>query len=535
MRGHTGRLTGFSMLILSLATSAAAADLRVVDAMKRQDRAAVRVLVTSHADVNAPEPDGATALHWAAHWDDLDSADVLLRAGAHVNAANDLGVTSLYLACTNRNAAMVERLLAAGANPNAALPSGETALMTASRTGGAEAVRALLAHGADVNGREPIHGETALMWAVAYQHPTVVRTLIEAGGNIEARSAVRHRRIQVGMRFSDHDARTTAYADLGGFTPLLFAARHGDVESATLLLAAGANVNDASPFGQSALVVAAHSGHGAFAAFLLDKGADPNADAGGCTALHAAVLRGDATLLKTLLARGANPNLVLTKGTPVRYVSQDYAFNVAFLGATPYWLAARFGEPGMMRLLAAAGADTRRAIKDGSSPLLAALTATGNLGAVGTTSDRRERVLTPTELAAIGEGDDERVSFQAATVAVALGADVNAPNQNGDTPLHAAAARGYTTIVKDLLDKGAEVSAVNKAGDTPLHNAASRAFTGVIQLLADKGASLEAKNNKGQTPLTMTTVQVGIGGASFISAEHRKAAADLLKKLGAKE
>ena len=74
---------------------------------------------------------------------------------------------------------------------------------------------------------------------------------------------------------------------------MLFAARSGDLESAKLLVAAGADVNGAAPDGNSVLVVAAHSGHGSVAEFLLDKDADPNATGAGYTALHAAVLRGD--------------------------------------------------------------------------------------------------------------------------------------------------------------------------------------------------------------------------------------------------
>ncbi len=132
--------------------------------------------------------DGATALHWAAHRDDLAIADLLIRSGARANVANDLGATPLHLACTNRSAPMVERLLAAGANASAALLNGETVLMTCARAGDAGAVKALLAHGADVNAKEREHHQTALMWAVAERHPDVVRLLIEAGADIRARS-----------------------------------------------------------------------------------------------------------------------------------------------------------------------------------------------------------------------------------------------------------------------------------------------------------------------------------------------------------
>ena len=141
---------------------------------------------------NAPQPDGATPLHWAAYHDDLETAALLLEAGASAEVASTtLGVTPLYLACENGNAALVRALLAAGADARAALPSGETALMTAARTGSADAVAALVAHGADVNARESLEGQTALMWAVAQRHAGVVAVLIGAGADVQARSRVR--------------------------------------------------------------------------------------------------------------------------------------------------------------------------------------------------------------------------------------------------------------------------------------------------------------------------------------------------------
>ena len=152
-----GRWIGPLVLVASVA--AAAAD-RLVDAVKNRDRAAARALLTQKIDVNLAQPDGATALHWAAHWDDLETADLLIRARAQVDVTNDFGVTPLSLACTNGSAAMVDKLLQAGANPTAALPSGETPLMTCARSGKVEAVRPLLARGVDVNVKEASRGQT---------------------------------------------------------------------------------------------------------------------------------------------------------------------------------------------------------------------------------------------------------------------------------------------------------------------------------------------------------------------------------------
>src|SRR5437870_1477678 len=164
-------------LLSVVGLAASSGDLRLVDAVKNQDKAAAVALIGQHADVKAAQADGATALHWAAHWNDLATADPLIRAGANVNAANELGVTPLYLAGENGNAAMVEKLIAAGANPNIVAVTGVSPLMTAARSGGADAVKSLLAHGANANARENSRGQTALMWAVAQGHADVARAM----------------------------------------------------------------------------------------------------------------------------------------------------------------------------------------------------------------------------------------------------------------------------------------------------------------------------------------------------------------------
>ena len=157
----------------------------------------------------------------------------LIDAGANVNAANDLGVTPLLVASTNASAPMVDRLLAAGANPNAVSVGGESPLLVASRAGNAAAVKALLAKGAQVNAKEPVRGQTALMWAVANRRDEVTRVLIAAGADIHARSVVTPREYQTGSRYVAYDdVRFVVKVEEGGFTPLLFAARSGDVASA---------------------------------------------------------------------------------------------------------------------------------------------------------------------------------------------------------------------------------------------------------------------------------------------------------------
>jgi len=455
-------------LVVLLGASAAAQtrpDLRLVQAVEHHDARTVEALLKQRVDVNAAQPDGATALHWAAHWDDVATAERLIRAGAKVNAANDLGVTPLALACENGSLPMVVALLSAGANANAKLLSGETALMTASRSANSGVVQKLITGGANVNAKEESHGQTALMWAVANRHPEVVRVLLASGADVNARSEVRPRVVHTGNRFGDrNESRGVVTLDLGGFTPLLFAARQGDLESARLLLDAGAKVEDRAANAASALIVAAHSGQGAFAKMLLDKGADANAAGAGYTALHAAVLRGDLDLVKALLARGANPNTPLAKGTPSRYYSKDWALNASALaGSTPLWQAARYGDVPVMRALAAAGADPKVAYADGSTILIVSVAANSGYG----TGDRRERYLGPGDTAPTPE-ENERVTYAAAAAAIELGADVNATNQAGETALHIAAAQAVDSVARLLVEKGANIEATNKRGLTPL-------------------------------------------------------------------
>jgi ankyrin repeat protein len=474
---------------LSVVGLAAAGDLRLIDAIRARDAGRVRVLLAERVDVNTRQGDGATALHWAAHLDDLALIDTLIRAGARPDVADDTGTTPIYLACVNKNGEAVSRLLAAGGNPNAALVSGETVLMTCGRAGEAAAVRALLARGAIVNAKESAHGQTALMWAAARSHPRVVQALLEHGADVRARSREYTQTVtsEVTQRAGREELNYTV--PRGGSTALLFAARSGDAESARLLVAAGANVNEALPDGASALVVAAHSGHRQVAAVLLDKGADANADGIGYTALHAAVLKSDLELVKMLLAHGANPNAPITRGTPVRRNSQDFELPKTLLGATPYALAAKFLEADIMRVLAANGGDTRRPMTDGATPLMAA----SGMGIVAPAQDEK-RGTDRRGLAIVDGGvvEPESRVLDTVTIALGLGSDIHAVNPAGETALHIASAQGYDTVVRLLVERGADLNARTGRGLTPLgallarRNAIGRQST--IDLLRMLGA-----------------------------------------------
>jgi uncharacterized protein len=457
---RNSRFMGRIALAIFIPVLAGAADLRMVEAARTQDHATIQTLLREHADVNARQGDGATALHWAAYWDDPVMVDLLIGAGANVNATNDLGVTPLALASSG---AIANRLLAAGANPNLVTTAGVSPLMNAARAGSTDIVTALLEHGADVNAQEKTRGQTALMWAVSERHPDTVRVLLQGGADVRVRTRANPQLFYTGepsgagRNASDWVMETI---DNGGSTALLFAARQGDLESAKLLLAAGANPNDVAANGMSPLVLASFSGHGNVAALLLNKDANPNAANTGYAALDAAVLRGDTELVKALLAYGANPNSRITKGTAITREGEDWVLPTPMVGATPFFLAAKFLETGIMKDLAKAGADLQLGTKDGTTPLMA-VAGIGWGGGV----DRRGRDTT-------GAADpvihDEKLALEAANLAVDLGADVNAANDAGDTALHGAAAKGYEDVVRLLVSKGAFLEAKNKRGRTPL-------------------------------------------------------------------
>jgi ankyrin repeat protein len=404
------------------------------------------------AGVNAAEGDGSTALHWASDRDDVEAAGKLIRAGANVNAANDLGVTPLWTACLNGSAAMVRLLLAAGANPNAALLSGETPLMVAARSGSPDVAEQLLAKDANVNARGP-RSQTALMWAVAQKHSVVVKTLLAHHADVQARSAVWSEMMAVPPHgYPDYNKMIPH----GGDTALLFAARVGDLSSARLLVAAGANVNDADAWGVTATVLAAHSGYREFVEFLLENRANPNMAAAGFTALHEAIMRRDEKMAGALLDHGADPNAPLRTWTPTRRSSHDFHFEPALVGATPFWLAARFSQPGVMRLLAKHGADPLfvhhsdevmgRGFQHKIEATTALMAATGMGGGSAWVKPGRREL--------------EALTLEAVQLSVELGCDINAANTDGRTSLDAARESGYESVVRFLVEKGARSNGV---------------------------------------------------------------------------
>ena len=478
-------------LVVASQSGASGADRPLADAAQRGDWGVVRTLLEQGADATARQGDGATALHWAAYWDDVKVAGLLLDAGADVNAANDLGVTPLWAATENGRAPMVRRLLDAGANPNVPLLSGETPLMTAARVGAAEVAGLLLEAGADVDAAGA-RSQTALMWAVAQRHPRVVEALLAHGAAVDARSDVWTEVVKTTPE--PWNPEYVAEIPQGGYTPLLFAARVGDLASAKRLVAAGADVNDQPPYGTSATVVAAHSGHGDVAAYLLEQGADPNAAGAGYTALHAAILHKDAGLVRALLDAGADPDAPVRSSTPVRRDAVDFYLHPSYVGATPFWLAARFGAPGIMHMLAERGGnprvahhptywpgslsvrDERTQVREGATTALMAAVGLGGRNPLVALS-RLDRIAESAPVRSTRREPDpvahEAAVLEAARLALALGVDVDTANARGDTALHAAAARGYDAVIELLVAHGADLSLVNSDGQTPLDVASS--------------------------------------------------------------
>ena len=496
-------------LLAVVSLGAAAAEVPLIEAVKKTDKTAVRAQLQKRADVNATEADGSTALHWAARRNDLETAGLLIRAGANVKAANRFGVTPLALAATTGGAAMVELLLKSGADPNSTSAEGEPAIMTAALTGRVDVLQTFLAHGAKVDAKESWKGQTALMWAAAEGHAAAVRVLIKAGADINARAAS------------------------GQFTPLLFAIREGHIDAVRALLEAGANPRDqitkpfASKYGPvgnetvvtSALALAIINAHYELAALLLEKGADPNVSDARGSVLHAlAWMRrpglpdnrdfgapaptgnlDSLELAKLLLAKGAKPNTRIA-WKEIRFDRDDGEAMeppditggrnyLSYVGATPFYLAARNGDVALMRLLAANGADPLIGTVQNVTPLMAA----SGLGSWEGES--------PGPLS----GTTEAERLEAVKLAYELGGDVNAVTDFGDIPVVGDGVellRRYPDNLEEFPETA--LGDMRWGGSTALHGAVTASSQhSIIHFLLEKGARLDARNKLGWTPLMM--------------------------------
>ena len=492
-----------ALLLLAAAAPppAAAADTPLIEAVRAGDADRVAELLDRDADPGAAGPDGTTPLHWAARGAHRTIVERLLAAGADATAANRYGVTPLALAAGTGDEATVVALLAAGADPNRAAPEGETVLMVAARTGRVPALVQLLRAGADVNATEGWRSQTALMWAAAENNADAVTALIEAGAAIEARSG-------------------------SGLTPLLFAVREGQIDAVRALLAAGAEVNagvdnrtastgsytPAASGHTSPLVLAIINAHYELANFLLESGADPNVPDARGSALHAlAWVRRPGSgrppiqtgafdsldLARGLLESGADPNaqvywneipfevdLGIVKPPPNISVGRNF---ISFVGATPFYLAAKHADLDLMRLLVEYGADPLTPTDQGVTPLMAA----AGLGFWDGES--------PGPL----NGTPETIRLEAVKLALELGNDLHAVTDFGDTVLVGDGVELLLRHPRNLLDLDAQRDRGDMRWDgcTALHGAAMMGSNLIVQYLVDQGADVNARNELGWTPL----------------------------------
>jgi ankyrin repeat protein len=441
---------------------------RLAVAMKNQDATAVMSLLKQRADVNAADVDGTTALHWAAHWNDLATVKALLTAGAKANVASRYGVTPLHEAASIGSASIVNALLRAGASVDASYGEGETPLMLAARSGNLEAVKLLVEAGANVNATEKFRGQTALMLAAVENHASIVQALIAAGAQVNARTVeYTFQDLTGGAGGIIHDRPQ------GALTALILAARQGSIDATERLIAAGADLNATEPqYGFTALQTAIFNGHYPLAQQLLEKGANPNDGSlyivmemrnlatysnrpnppeseGGVSHMDVA---------KLLLDKGADPNAAYVKTIPPRQAQGN--INVA-AGATPLYRAVRAIDLAAVQLLVGRGANPSLGTKDGSTPMMAA----AGLGAPRGGDEE------------VTEAGDRNDPIDVMKALIAKGADVNAANDAGMTPLHYAAQRGSDRIIEFLASQGARFDAKNKQGRTPTELARGKTAT----------------------------------------------------------
>ncbi len=501
----------YLMAMLALSAGAFASTSPVADAAMNGDRPAVAALIQQKADVNAPQADGSTAIQWAAYRNDLEIADMLIAAGADVKARSREGATALYLASLNGSAPMIERLLKAGVDANERGPQGETPLMLAARNGNLDAIRVLLDHGAHVDATEELRGTTALMWAAEQGHAEAIRLLIQHGANVAAASRPDTRNSRnnlapsVAERLNQDRAlarrgprpgaggagagggatNTEAFFDYfnrpapvdgGGLTPLIYAARQDCLECVKVLVESGADVNQRTKYGWTALLTATQNRHYRLGAYLLDHGADPNiANNGGWTALYLAtdnrnIESGDYPVrapdmdhldfIKLLLAHGANVNARIcgVKSTPTQCVGDSTETRTNFTmqwlfedGATPFLRAAQSGDVELMKLLLDHGANPKIFTAHNVTPLAVA----AGIGWVeGVTFEW-----------------GEKENLEAVKMCLDLGIDPNVQDDEGRTALHGAAHKGRPEVIQMLADHGAKLDLHDKGSRDSINGA----------------------------------------------------------------
>jgi len=303
------------------------------------------------------------------------------------------------------------------------------------------------------------------MWAAASSQAGIVDLLVRNGADIRART-------KPGVPTIPDTCRKCDWKVISGdFTPLLFAARSGDIETTRILLDAGADPNEATGLQGNSLVIASAGGHEDLALYLLERGADPDStDEHGINALHHAVGSGLSQLngviydnvyrlrprnlyrlAEALIQAGVDPNLRIRE----EYLLGPDGYPFSMVGATPLLLAATSGDIRMMQFLLNAGADPAIKTEEGVTLLMAA----AQVACPGTCVYQ----------AGGNTGNKDSVALALATVqeVLKLGVDVNEVDVNARTAMHIAAYTGSDPVVQLLASKGAAVDVENKIGETP--------------------------------------------------------------------
>ena len=526
------RIAASSLVLFCLPVfSFGAARPEVADALMAGDTAAARQLVTRHADVNAAQPDGATALHWAVYHSDKEMVGLLLAAGANPKAANREGSTPLWLASINGDAAIIEALLKAGADANERLPLGRTPIMAAARTGNVDALKVLVDHGADVNAKETLRGTTPLMWAADEGHAAAIQFLIQHGADFKARSDMAERGRGPALGKSNDPRKAVAAQGAA-----LAAGKALDLRDLSNLRGDENGIGGANARGGAAARGGARAGRGGRGGAGNDQGFDVNDDAavaafgfrnrpapkdgGALTALVYAVRSDDLDAVKALLAAGADINQTTGYGwSPLLVATQNRFYRLgAYLidhgadvnlankgGWTPLYLATdnRNIESGdypvrkgdmdhldFIKILLDHGADVNARMKD---------------------STETRTVFTNQWLDENGATAFLRASQSGDLVLMKLllahGADPKIDTVLHVTALQVAAGIGWVEgityewspqatldAVKMLIDLGLDVNAQADTGRTALHGAAHKGRTDVIQVLFDHGAKLDVRD-----------------------------------------
>ncbi|HEY3245348.1 MAG TPA: ankyrin repeat domain-containing protein [Phycisphaerae bacterium] len=514
-------------LLLSMAGLSAAGP-EVADAVMRGNKAAVRTLLAQRADVNAPQPDGATALHWAVFRSDKEMVDLLIRAGANAKAANREGATPLSLASTNGDAAIIAALVSAGADPNEHLPFAKTPLMMASRTGNVEAMKVLLDHGADVNAKETLRGTTPLMWAADEGHAPAIQLLIQHGADIRARSnpTERGRGPALGKANDPRRAVAAQGAALAAGQALDLPALRAVTEGAAVQGQRGAaqGQRGAAAAGRGAGAAAAagadvdQNDDAAVAAF--GRGQPQPKDGGELTPLVYAVRANDLESVKVLLAAGADVNQVTGYGwSPLLVATQNRYYKLgAFLidhGADPNlankggWIPLYLATDN--RNIESGDYPVRKGDMDHLDFIKLLLDKGANVNARMKDSTETRTVFTNQWLDENGATAFLRASqsgdLELMKLLLSRGADPKIATTLGVTALHVAAGIGWVEgityewsenatleAVKMLLDLGLDPNAQADTGRVALHGAAHKGRPAVVQALVDHGARLAVRD-----------------------------------------